>query len=129
MSLYYTDTSYLQHSSYTIRRKFFRIFGAGFQIYAPDGQVVLYSEQKSFRLKEDIRIYADQGQQQEVLLIVARSWLDFAAAYDVTDPITGELIGTLMRKGFRSLIRDRWKSLIPPAWALLLFKRTVLCWR
>jgi hypothetical protein len=107
------DTTYFQHASYTIRKKFLRIFGAGFQIYAPDGEVVLYSEQKAFRLKEDIRIYADQEQQREILLIAARSWLDFAAAYDVSDPTTGELIGTLRRRGFSSLVRDRWELADP----------------
>jgi uncharacterized protein YxjI len=107
------DTTYFQHSKYTIRKKFFRIFGAGFQIYGPDGEMVLYSEQKSFRLKEDIRIYADQEQQREVLLIAARSWLDFAAAYDVTDPATGELIGTFRRRGFSSLVRDQWELADP----------------
>jgi uncharacterized protein YxjI len=103
------DTTYFQHSSYTIRKKVFRLFGAGFQIYGPDGEVALYSEQKSFRLKEDIRIYADQEQRREVLLIAARSWLDFAAAYDVTDPASGELIGTFRRRGFSSLVRDQWE--------------------
>jgi hypothetical protein len=107
------DTTYFQHSTYTIRKKFFRLFGAGFQVFGPDGQTVLYSEQKSFRLKEDIRIYADQEQQREVLLIAARSWLDFAAAYDVTDPTTGELIGTFRRRGLRSFVRDQWELADP----------------
>jgi uncharacterized protein YxjI len=97
------------HSVYTIRRQVFRLFGAGFQIYSPDGQVVLHSEQKAFRLREDIRVYAEREQQTEVLVIKARQWLDFAAAYDVSDSATGELLGTFRRKGFRSLIRDQWQ--------------------
>ena len=107
------DTAYFQHSTYTIRRKVFRLFGAGFQIFGPDGEVVLHSEQKSFRLKEDIRIYADEDKQREVLLIAARSWLDFAAAYDVTDPTSGDLIGTFRRQGFRSFVRDQWELADP----------------
>ena len=101
------------YSVYTIRRQFFRIFGAGFQIYGPDGAEVLHSEQKAFRLREDIRIYADREQPTEVLLIKARQWLDFAAAYDVTDSATGELLGTFRRKGFQSLIRDQWQLADP----------------
>ena len=71
-----------QHQTYLIRKKFFKIFGAAFHVYGPDGGVVFYSKQKAFRLKEDIRLYGDESQAEEVLTIHARSWLDFAAAYD-----------------------------------------------
>src|SRR5688572_12120239 len=75
-----------QHQVYELRKKFFKIFGASFQVFGPDGEVVFYSEQKAFKLKEDIRVYADEGRGEEVLSIKARSWLDFSAAYDVVDP-------------------------------------------
>jgi uncharacterized protein YxjI len=97
-----------QHRTYMIRRQFFKIFGAAFQIYDPSGQVVFYSRQKAFKLKEDIRIYADETSAEEVLVIQARSWLDFAAAYDVVDPTTGEKVGALKRKGFKSMVKDEW---------------------
>lgn len=103
-----TTTNPFPEPTYMIRKKFFRIFGAGFQIYDPAGNVVLWSEQKAFKLKEDIRVFGDEGHQQEILTIHARSWLDFAAAYDVTDSRTGEKVGVLKRKGFRSLIKDQW---------------------
>ena len=97
-----------QHRTYMIRRQFFKIFGAAFQIFDPSGQVVFYSRQKAFKLKEDIRIYADETSAEEVLVIQARSWLDFAAAYDVVDPTTGEKVGALKRKGFKSMVKDEW---------------------
>lgn len=97
-----------QHQTYVIRRQFFKIFGAAFQIYDPSDQVVFYSKQKAFKLKEDIRIYADESQAEEVLSIQARSWLDFAAAYDVFDPATAEKVGALKRKGFKSMFKDEW---------------------
>lgn len=97
-----------QHQTFLIRRKFFKIFGAAFQIYDPNGQVVLYSKQRAFKLKEDIRVYADESQAEEVLTIKARSWFDFAAAYDVVDPTTGEKVGGLKRRGFKSILKDEW---------------------
>ena len=103
-----SDRTLFPETEYTIRKKFFRVFGAGFQIYTPGGDVVFYSEQKPFKLKEDIRLFADPEYREEVLSIQARSWMDFSAAYDVTDPATGELIGTFKRKGFSSLVRDKW---------------------
>jgi uncharacterized protein YxjI len=97
-----------QHQTYVIRRKFFKFFGASFQIFDPHGQVVLYSKQRAFKLKEDIRIYADESQTEEVLSIKARSWLDFSAAYDVVDSVTGEKVGGLKRRGFKSMLKDEW---------------------
>ena len=97
-----------QHQVYLIRRKFFQVFGAAFHVYGPNDELVFYSKQKAFRLKEDIRLYSDESASEEVLTIQARSWLDFAAAYDVVDAQTGEKVGGLKRRGFKSMVRDEW---------------------
>lgn len=81
------------------------------RLYSPDGALLLYSQQKMFRLKEDIRVYDDEAMSQELLYIQARSIIDFAAAYDVIDSISNEKVGVLRRKGFRSLLRDEWEVL------------------
>ncbi len=64
-----------------------------------------------FRLREDIRVYSDESKSQELLTIKARSIIDFSAAYDVIDSTTGEKVGVLRRKGWRSLLRDEWEVL------------------
>src|SRR5215218_7333916 len=97
-----------QYSTYLLRRKFFQLFGASFNIYGPDGELAFYSKQKAFKLKEDIRLYGDESASEEVLTIHARSWLDFAAAYDVVDSQTGEKVGGLKRRGFKSIVKDEW---------------------
>ena len=50
-----------QHPRYTIRRKFFRFFGDAFHLYTDDGELALYSNMKRFRIREDIRLYADES--------------------------------------------------------------------
>jgi hypothetical protein len=97
-----------QHQTYMIRRQFFKLFGAAFHVYGPDDELVFYSKQKAFKLKEDIRLYSDESATEEVLTIHARSWLDFAAAYDVIDTQSGEKVGALKRRGFKSMVRDEW---------------------
>lgn len=82
-----------------------------FRLYNPSGQLVLFSQQKMFRLKEDIRVYSDESQSQELLLINARQVIDFSAAYDVTDSFSNEKVGVLRRKGFQSMVRDEWQIL------------------
>lgn len=96
------------YPTYMIRRKFFKIFGASFQVFGPDNRLVFFSKQKAFKLREDIRIYGDEDQREELLTIRARSWLDFAAAYDVVDAQSGEKVGGLKRRGFKSMFKDEW---------------------
>lgn len=101
------------HTTYLIRKKILKLFGGEFHIFDPDGNVVLYSKMKAFKLKEDIRIYADEDMTEELLKISARGILDFSATYDVTDATTGEHLGSLRRKGLRSILKDEWLLLNP----------------
>ncbi len=98
-------------TTYTIRRKVFTLFGAAFHVYDPSGNVIGYSKQKAFKLKEDIRVFSDVSMSRELLSINARSVIDFSAAYDIVDAPTGEPVGAARRKGWSSLFRDSWELL------------------
>lgn len=95
---------------YLLKRQVFALAGK-FRFYDPNGRLVLFSEQKMFKLREDIRVYSDEGKTQEVLMIKARQIIDFSAAYDVVDSGTGQKIGALRRKGLASMLRDEWEVL------------------
>ncbi len=99
-----------QFPSYLLQRQVFALTGK-FRFFDPSGNLVMFSEQKMFRLREDIRVYSDESKQQEVLMIKARQIIDFSAAYDVVDPTTNEKVGVLRRKGWNSLLRDEWEVL------------------
>ncbi len=99
-----------QYERYWLKRQVLALTGK-FRLYNPQGELVLFCEQKMFRLREDFRLYTDESKSQEVLMIKARQILDFAAAYDVIDSQSGERIGTWRRRGFSSLFRDRWELL------------------
>ena len=97
------------HPTYLVRRKVLKLVGGAFHIFDPAGNVVLYSKMKAFKLKEDIRLYTDEDMQTEVLTIQARQILDISAAYDVMDPVSGDTVGSLRRKGMKStFLRDEW---------------------
>ncbi len=105
------DDVYLRYSfdQYVIRKKVFKIFGGACHIYGPDGNLLFYSKQKAFKLKEDIRLYTDEGMQVEALTIRARKMIDISAAYDVFDPVANESVGALQRRGLKSImLRDEW---------------------
>lgn len=96
------------HSVYTIRRKILTIAGAKFHVFDEHGQVVFFSKQKAFKLKEDIRVYASEAMDEELLRFSARSVIDFGVTFDVVDVAAGETLGSVRRKGMKSLIRDEW---------------------
>jgi hypothetical protein len=100
------------HHHYELKRQVLALTGK-IRIYGPDGSLALYSEQKMFKLREDIRAYEDESKNRELLWIQARQVIDFAAAYDVVDSTIGQKIGALRRKGWRSLTQDTWEILDP----------------
>lgn len=102
-----------EHDRFLIRRKVLKLIGGAFHIFDDQGNVVLYSKMKGFKLKEDIRLFGDESMAEELLVISARSWLDFSTAYDVTDTRSGEKVGALKRKGMKSILRDEWLILDP----------------
>ena len=99
-----------QFPNYLLKRQAIALTGK-FRFYDPAGRLVMFSEQKMFRLREDIRVYNDESKSQEVLSIKARQILDFSAAYDVVDTAMNQKVGVLRRRGLRSLLRDEWEVL------------------
>jgi len=102
----------LYGTQYTAKKAFFNFLGASFRIYGSDGQLRFYVKQKAFKLKEEITVFGDEAATKPMLSIKARSILDFAATYDVTDVATGERVGAMKREGVRSsFLRDKWTIL------------------
>lgn len=102
--------SRLNADTFVAKRDVFAIGGA-FRIMDAEGNIIFYSRQKLFKLKEDIRIFDSKGMEREVLNIKARHIIDFSAAYDVLDSSTQEKVGVLRRRGFSSMFRDHWEIL------------------
>ena len=98
----------LTHDTYVIRRKFLKLFGNEFRVFDPSEKEILFSRQKAFKLREDIRVWTGEDMQTEVLWIQARQIVDFSAAYDVIDSTTGQKVGAFKRKGLKSVVRDEW---------------------
>lgn len=98
-------------NQYLVRKKIFSFLGGAFHIFDSNGQVMFYSKQKAFKLKEDIRIYTGEDMTTELITIKARQMLDFSATYDVFDTINNQKVGALKRQGLASLVRDKWTIL------------------
>ncbi|HLM01092.1 MAG TPA: hypothetical protein VK400_08535 [Pyrinomonadaceae bacterium] len=85
----------------------FKLLALASQIRINDanGQMLGYVKQKLFKLKEDIRVYTDDSQTNQIFGIRADRILDFSAKYNFTDR-AGSLLGSIRRRGMRSL----WKA-------------------
>ena len=106
------SSALVAHDRYLVRRKFWSFLGQKFFIYDGSDNLIGYVKQKAFKLKEDIRVYRTEACADELLVIKARSIIDFSAAYDVVDPTTQEKVGAFRRKGMASsFVRDTWEIL------------------
>lgn len=114
------------HSTYIFRKKVFKLFGGSFKVLDTEMNLLLYSEQKAFKLKEDVRIYSDESKSEELINIKTPQILDFSATYMVNDTKTGEHVGSFKRKGFKSLLSDEWLYLSPEGTEIGKLKETSL---
>lgn len=96
------------YSQYLVQKKIFKLLGGEFRILDPNGNLVLFSQMKAFKLREDIRIFTDESMTTEVLAIHARQIFDISATYDVIESSSNTIIGSLRRKGMKSILRDEW---------------------
>lgn len=69
------------------------------------GNVVAYVKQKMFKFKEAIEVFQDTSKQVLSYKINADRWLDFSAAYSITNA-SGNFVGKVARKGMTSI----WKA-------------------
>jgi len=96
-------------SQYLVRRKVLTLAGAQFHVRTAADKLLAFTQLKAFKLKEDIRVYADEAKTRELLSIQARQIIDISAAYDVTDSSAGGTkVGSLRRMGMKSILRDEW---------------------
>jgi len=98
------------HNVVTCRRKIFAI-APTFEIFDVQGTPLVYCQEKLFKIKDDIRIYADSSKNVELLRIRQRNVMDWAGVFDIVDPASNMKIGAMRRKGWRSFLRDEWHIL------------------
>lgn len=95
-------------SHYVVKERKFTL-GRQYRVFDNSGRLVAYCKQKMFRLREDIRFYADETQQVELFRLQAQKIIDFNASLAVIDSPTGQPIGFLRRRGWKSLLKDEWR--------------------
>lgn len=73
-----------------------------------EGPPIASAQQKRLAFKEQVTFYADEQRTQPVFGFKARSTMDLAATYDVTDA-EGRPIGWFKKEFRKSLMRSTWR--------------------
>lgn len=101
------------HTSYTVKQSYWSFLGRVTRVLGPDGMLVAYIKKPVFKWKEEMTIYADEGQTQPILLVKARQMIAINLIRDVFDANTGERVGSIKSRGWKSIFRDTWDLLDP----------------
>jgi uncharacterized protein YxjI len=94
-----------------VRRPFWQWFHRKFEVLAPDGQTVAFVLHPILKLREEFTIYADRAQTEPLLHVKVRKLMTLNHCYDVFASQGGARLGSLRKRGVRSLVRDMWDVL------------------
>ncbi len=92
----------------------FKILSLTNQVNVTDttGRTVCYTKQKLFKFREHVEIFTDKSRSTLLADIKTRKVIDWSARYFFTDG-EGREIGSVGRKGWRSLFRAHYDSFKP----------------
>lgn len=100
--------SLTSQSRYRIKRRFWSIFERIFRVFTLDGQLIMKVKHPVFRFREEFTVYADEAQSRPLLFIKSRQVIAINFAFEVTDVDTGQVLGSVQKRGLRSLVRDKF---------------------
>jgi uncharacterized protein YxjI len=107
------SVSMTSQSRYVIKRPFWSFLERTFRVYTPDGQLMMMVRHPILRLREEFTVWADESRQRPLLQVKAREVIAINFSFDVADADSGQLLGTIQKRGLRSLIRDTFLILDP----------------
>lgn len=93
---------------YIIRRKFWSFLERVFRVFTADGQMIMYVKHPLLKLREEFVIYADESEANALLRVKSKQMIAINFSYEITDPKSGNLVGSVQKKGLKSLIRDKF---------------------
>ena len=100
-------------SHYIIRRKFWSFFERVFRVFTGDGQLIMYIQHPLLKLREEFMVYADEAKTRALLRVKSRQVIAINFCFDVADAQDGRLLGSVQKKGLRSILRDKFIILDP----------------
>jgi uncharacterized protein YxjI len=100
-------------SRYRIKRRFWSILERTFRVFTMDGQLIMLVKHPILRFREEFNVYADEGRSIPLLRVKSRQIVAINFTFDIVDAATGSLLGSVQKRGVRSLVRDSFRILDP----------------
>jgi hypothetical protein len=100
-------------SRYRIKRPLFSFFERTFRVLTLDGQLIMLVKHPLLRLREEFVVFGDEAQTMPLLVVKSRQIIAINFTFDIVDAATGHSLGTVQKRGMRSLVRDRFIILDP----------------
>ncbi len=105
----YTQNPIWFQNFYRVRKKVLTV-GNKYWIEDANGNILGFSKQKIFKLKEDIRIYTDETMQEELFRIQQTQIIDVWGKFAVIDSKTNTILGYVRRNFLKSTFApDEWE--------------------
>lgn len=95
-------------SHYIIKRKFWSVFERVFRVFTGDGQLIMYIQHPLLKLREEFMVYADEAKTRPLLRVKSKQVIAINFSYEVHDAATDALLGSVQKKGLRSILRDKF---------------------
>jgi uncharacterized protein YxjI len=100
--------SLASQSRYRIKRRFWSLFERVFRVFTLDGQLIMLVKHPVFRFREEFTVFADEAQSRPILFIKSRQIIAINFAFEVTDVESGQVLGSVQKRGLRSIVRDKF---------------------
>jgi uncharacterized protein YxjI len=98
------------HPRYVIVRPFWS-FGRTFRVFGPDGRLIMYIKHPVLKMRAELKVWADEQQSLALLEIKAREIIAINFSYDIVDARSHARLGTVQKKGLKSIVRDTFELL------------------
>jgi uncharacterized protein YxjI len=100
------SVSLTTQSHYVIKRPFWSFFERTFRVFTGDGQLIMFVRHPLLRLREEFMVFADEAQTRPLLRVKSKQVIAINFSFDVHDAATGALLGSVQKRGLRSIFRD-----------------------
>jgi uncharacterized protein YxjI len=96
---------------YIIDKNWARLFGSGLSVTNSDGEKVMQADEKPFRMKDEYTLYDGKEKKEPFLSIKEKGRIDEMSTFDIFDPKSSQLVGSVKRHMMRSNIQTTWSIL------------------
>jgi hypothetical protein len=93
----------------TVKKQLIKFPGQYIRVFDSNNRLVAKAHSLPFKLKEQLAIYSDEENKNQIAYVTTHKILDFNAAFIIKTSKDGETLGGIRRKGLQSEIgQDTW---------------------